>query len=96
MSSPSVYGEPIHTESGAHAKQLESWEHLRKRLRIRGRKVSPGLAKQQFEEIRSALQSKFGVLVKLPPLPAAMGKMAHLHGQFLTNAFRLLSFSSPD
>lgn len=61
-----VYGESIHTERGAHAKYLESWEHLAKRLRIRSRRMTPELAKQQFEEIVAPLQARFQVSAKLP------------------------------
>lgn len=61
-----AYGESIHTESGAHAKQLESWDHLARRVRITGRKMSLESAKKQFEEVAAALEAQRKATVHFP------------------------------
>jgi hypothetical protein len=61
-----LYGESIHTERGSHTKQLESWEHVAKRVRWRGRRVTPAIAKERFEQVATALKAGFGTTVQLP------------------------------
>jgi len=61
-----VYGESLHTESGAHTKKLESWEHLANRLSFNIPKLEPKAAKQQFEVIAAELESRFHARVRLP------------------------------
>ncbi len=68
-----VYSESIHTESGKHVKQLESWAHLAKRLRINRRKLTPETAKKEFEEIRTALEERSRAAVQLPWTRTARG-----------------------
>jgi len=45
-----VYGGEIHTESGRHAKLLETWHHLRERLGIGGALPDPAAAKRALAE----------------------------------------------
>ena len=45
-----VHAEEVHTETGAHAKALESWDAWRKRVDLRGRLPSVEKAKRQLEE----------------------------------------------
>lgn len=61
-----VYGEQFHTESGAHAKRLESWEHLTRRLRLKGSRMSKQAAKKKLEKIAAALEGRFHSKVRLP------------------------------
>ena len=61
-----AFGESIHTERGSHAKQLESWDHLARRVRLTGRKVAPQMAKKNFEEIAAALKARFRTTIHLP------------------------------
>lgn len=44
-----VHGESVHTESGAHAKVLETWERWARRVRA-GRPLPPREAKRRLEE----------------------------------------------
>lgn len=61
-----VYGEQFHTESGAHAKRLESWQHLVRRLRLRRRHLSAASARKQLEVIAASLEARFRSKVRLP------------------------------
>ena len=61
-----VFGESIHTERGSHTKQLESWEHLAKRVRLTARKITPQMAKKKFEAIAAALKAGSRTVVQLP------------------------------
>lgn len=44
-----VHAEQVHTSSGRHEKLLESWEHWAKRLKFKGRTLTPAEAKRQLE-----------------------------------------------
>jgi hypothetical protein len=48
-----VYSSEIHTESGRHARQLESWDHLRDRLGLSGPSPDPQDAKSALERVIS-------------------------------------------
>lgn len=61
-----VYGESVHTESGAHAKQLESWGHWARRVRFKRGVVRLEEAKKQFEAIAAALEAGHGARARLP------------------------------
>ena len=45
-----LYAEEFHSESGAHVKRVESWEHWAQRLRLSA-KMIPNTAKQEFENL---------------------------------------------
>ena len=56
--------EQVHTESGAHARLLESWDRWRRRARHKGRALTPASARRRLEE---AVQSaSAGVPLRLP------------------------------
>ncbi len=61
-----VYGESFHSDSGTHYKQLESWSHLSKRLRVSPRGMSREAARNEFERIAAGLNEQYGVCVRLP------------------------------
>jgi len=61
-----AYSESIHTESGSHAKQLETWRHVARRVKLKDSRVSVERGKKNFEEIAAALQARFGRSVPLP------------------------------
>ncbi len=46
-----VRGEEVHTESGAHARVLQTWERWARRARFTGRPMAPDSARRAFEEI---------------------------------------------
>lgn len=64
-----VHAEQVHTESGAHAKRLASWEHWAKGVGLgRGRRTLER-AKQEIEEAADALAKPSGSKAGLPWRP---------------------------
>ncbi|MEX1253602.1 MAG: hypothetical protein WEE64_04615 [Dehalococcoidia bacterium] len=61
-----AHGEEVHTERGAHAKQLETWQRWAKRTGLRGPKMRPAAARATFEEVVGALNAEFGAKGRLP------------------------------
>jgi hypothetical protein len=61
-----VHSEEVHTERGAHAKQLETWRRWARRAGLRGRKLLPSAARASLEEAVSALNAKAGAKARLP------------------------------
>jgi len=61
-----VHAAEIHTERGAHAKRLESWENWRKRARFSTRLLKPELAKQVLQERVTELNMNFAGSGRLP------------------------------
>lgn len=61
-----VHGEEFHTESGAHAKWLESWAHWARRAGLRGKKLTAETAKKQLAGVVRALNEKFQAQAYLP------------------------------
>lgn len=61
-----VYSESVHTERGAHTKQLESWKHLARRRQIPPTRLTATEGKAQIEAIAAALEEEFGRRVRLP------------------------------
>jgi hypothetical protein len=61
-----VHSEEVHTERGAHAKQLETWQRWAKRAALRGPKMRRSAAKAQFDEIVGSLNTAFGGKGRLP------------------------------
>jgi len=60
-----VYSEEVHTESGRHAKQLETWQVWARRAGIRAR-LSAATGRRQLEEIVVALNDRFSANGSLP------------------------------
>lgn len=61
-----VNAEQIHTETGAHAKCLESWTHWAERKGFNNRPISVDIAKRTFEQHLSRLNQEFSARAKLP------------------------------
>lgn len=56
----------IHTESGAHARTLETWEHWRRRIGFKPTKVLVEAAMKTFNDRLVNMNSKSGSKAKLP------------------------------
>jgi len=61
-----VYSEQIHTESGAHARVLESWEHWASRTGFVMQEMSVDVAKNEFEMRLEELNLRFRAKGELP------------------------------
>lgn len=61
-----VHSEEVHTETGAHAKRLETWEHWAKRVGFPGKKMAAVRAKKELEQAVKALSAGSGARGQLP------------------------------
>jgi hypothetical protein len=61
-----IHSEEFHTESGAHAKQIETWEHWADRRNFRVRQILLETAKQNMETIVDSLNARFKTAASLP------------------------------
>jgi hypothetical protein len=61
-----IHSEEFHTDSGAHAKLMESWEHWAQRIRFKRHVVEVAVAKQRLEEKLRELNDRFGAGGRLP------------------------------
>lgn len=61
-----IHSEEFHTESGAHAKLVESWEHWTRRVGFKRKQVSVERAKRKLSETIAALNDRFGASATLP------------------------------
>jgi hypothetical protein len=61
-----VHAAQVHTESGAHAKFLETWEHWTKRMGFRGAAISVNEAKQKMEARLGKLNTESKATAQLP------------------------------
>jgi hypothetical protein len=61
-----LHTEEFHTESGAHAKLLESWEHWSERIRFKEKPRPAVEAKQALEEVVSQLNRDYAGKARLP------------------------------
>jgi len=61
-----VHSEEVHTERGAHAKRLETWERWASRVRFARKKLSPEQAKEKLEEVLVGLNRRFEAKGRLP------------------------------
>jgi hypothetical protein len=61
-----IHADQIHTESGAHAKILETWKHWATRSNFDYRKIRPDQAKQVFEEQLGKLNKEFAANATFP------------------------------
>ena len=57
-----AFSQEVHTESGAHAKQLERWEHWARRLDVKKGKMPVAQAKSQLEQATEKLGASDGML----------------------------------
>lgn len=61
-----VHANQIHTESGAHAKVIETWDTWAKRVGFRARAKSPARARRFLEQRLAELNTNFGGRGRLP------------------------------
>ena len=61
-----VYSEQFHTESGAHARRLESWDHWSNRVGYVEGIITPADARLALEEVVASLNRKFNGGGRLP------------------------------
>ena len=61
-----LYTQQIHTESGAHAKVLETWDVWAKRVGFKARSKSAPTAKRFLEKHVAEINNKHGATVSLP------------------------------
>lgn len=61
-----VFGEQVHTESGAHATRLETWERWARRAGVAQARTSAGRARKELEDALVALNTRFGGRARLP------------------------------
>ena len=61
-----VVSQQVHTETGSHAKIIESWKHWQKRVRISASGISKRTAQNNFEERVRQLNEEFGASARLP------------------------------
>jgi hypothetical protein len=61
-----VYSEQFHTEAGAHARRLESWDHWSSRTGYTGEQITLISAKLTLEDVVASLNRKFKGRGRLP------------------------------
>ncbi len=61
-----VYAEEFHSETGAHAKRLESWQHWAKRIGLALVRLTLENARKDFEKIIQKLNSEYNTNARLP------------------------------
>ena len=61
-----VIGAQFHSESGAHEKRLETWDHWMKRREFKPARISIGAAKERLEETLGRFNEEFGATATLP------------------------------
>lgn len=61
-----VHCDEIHTESGAHAKRLETWQDWARRTTYRGKAAEPSKARTRLEELVAAINRRCGATATLP------------------------------
>ena len=61
-----IHSTELHTESGAHAKVIETWQRWANRQGFTTRRISAQHAKRRIEEKVMALNEEFGARARLP------------------------------
>lgn len=61
-----IHSEQVHTQSGAHAKKIETWDHWADRVGLKARPSEPEMAKQFLEKRVKELNDRFGARASLP------------------------------
>jgi hypothetical protein len=61
-----VYSEQFHTEAGAHARRLESWDHWSRRTGLVGEQITVARAKLMLEDVVASLNRRFKGRGRLP------------------------------
>jgi hypothetical protein len=63
-----IHSEQFHTESGFHAKLLETWDHWATRMKVRNKQIEPSKARDFFEKRVEEIRKNSG-LGRLPWQP---------------------------
>jgi hypothetical protein len=61
-----IHSEQIHTESGSHAKMLETWDAWAKRVNFKYRSLDPSRARHFFEKRLDEVNKKYSGWGRLP------------------------------
>ena len=61
-----VHSEQFHTEAGAHARRLESWDHWMRRTGFLAEHVTAASARRTLEDVVAALNRRFKGRGRLP------------------------------
>jgi len=61
-----VHSRQAHTETGAHTKYLESWDHWARQAGLRAKRLSPEAGKRLFEALLDGLNAEFAGRGRLP------------------------------
>ena len=61
-----IHSEEFHTESGAHAKFIETWDHWTNRIDFKPKPVALDAAKRRLEKKVLLLNKRFGAVAYLP------------------------------
>ncbi len=70
MSRLLVFGDEVHTDTGAHVQRIESWEHWAWRTGFSIAVLpTPERAKEEFERVLAELNAKFSADARLPWSP---------------------------
>lgn len=64
-----IHSDQIHTESGSHAKILETWEHWAKRVGLRAKSPDAATARRFFEKRIQEINNKYAGFGRLPWQP---------------------------
>ena len=61
-----IHSEEVHTEAGAHARNMETWKSWSNRVSFHGKEMRPEDAKMQLDALLAQLNRKFGATASLP------------------------------
>lgn len=61
-----IYSKQIHTQSGSHAKIIETWNHWADRVRLKNRLLEPQSARRSLKKLTDKLNMEFDSEVRLP------------------------------
>lgn len=61
-----IVASQVHTETGLHAKVLETWQHWSKRIAFKGSQLSAEKAMRNFHDRLAKMNQQFGAAGRLP------------------------------
>jgi hypothetical protein len=61
-----IVSAPIHTETGAHAKRIETWQHWSERISFQPKQFEPEVAMKRVEALLDGLNKQFDGRATLP------------------------------
>lgn len=78
-----IVSSSVHTETGAHAKQIESWKHWSQRVGYQGERLKASAAMDRLEALLTELNKKFEGKATLP-----WGALAQKSSQLVNRRLR--------